>query len=350
MHLWNQLVVMTAMFSLACSNKCSAGNTYTVDVNNAAAWSIGSGAGADSSVTYGFEYGSLGIPKAPGVASMNALLMTSNTSASRPLPQGITISPVGLSLTGDYVIRARVWGNTSMRWTTGSGDYSDFGSTQMFGVGVGYTGGTLWCAQRDSFESSVGGGSGTWFASAMEGAIGSRPVYVKDYTAFIGNAGTGANVVRDPSAYFASVSGTATAQDSVNPYYQLAFPGPLVNSVNSGTWALVQNQELLSGTIKNGIPGIAWREYSVARSGTTITWSIDDVPIASVSGMSLPLDGATSLTYFDPYPSVGSSPRLVFALVSSYEIELVPEPSTYAMALAGLACGGYSMFRRRRVR
>ena len=25
----------------------------------------------------------------------------------------------------------------------------------------------------------------------------------------------------------------------------------------------------------------------------------------------------------------------------------VPEPSTYAMALAGLACGGYSMFRRR---
>ncbi len=28
----------------------------------------------------------------------------------------------------------------------------------------------------------------------------------------------------------------------------------------------------------------------------------------------------------------------------------VPEPSTYCMALAGLACGGYSMFRRRRAR
>jgi hypothetical protein len=26
----------------------------------------------------------------------------------------------------------------------------------------------------------------------------------------------------------------------------------------------------------------------------------------------------------------------------------VPEPSTYAMALAGIACGGYSMFRRRK--
>ena len=28
----------------------------------------------------------------------------------------------------------------------------------------------------------------------------------------------------------------------------------------------------------------------------------------------------------------------------------VPEPSTYAMTLAGLACGGYSLFRRRRAR
>jgi hypothetical protein len=30
--------------------------------------------------------------------------------------------------------------------------------------------------------------------------------------------------------------------------------------------------------------------------------------------------------------------------------QIVPEPSTYAIALAGLACGGYSLFRRRRVR
>ena len=31
-------------------------------------------------------------------------------------------------------------------------------------------------------------------------------------------------------------------------------------------------------------------------------------------------------------------------------ITVVPKPSTCAMALAGLACGSYSMFRRRRVR
>jgi len=32
----------------------------------------------------------------------------------------------------------------------------------------------------------------------------------------------------------------------------------------------------------------------------------------------------------------------------SFTISAVPEPSTYAMALAGLACGGYSLFRRRK--
>ncbi len=34
----------------------------------------------------------------------------------------------------------------------------------------------------------------------------------------------------------------------------------------------------------------------------------------------------------------------------SVGVVAVPEPSTYAMALAGLACGGFSMFRRRRAR
>jgi len=35
------------------------------------------------------------------------------------------------------------------------------------------------------------------------------------------------------------------------------------------------------------------------------------------------------------------------AYVSSLEVTAVPEPSTYAMALAGLTCGGYSLIRRR---
>ena len=43
----------------------------------------------------------------------------------------------------------------------------------------------------------------------------------------------------------------------------------------------------------------------------------------------------------------GSSALLTTGESSSVTLTAVPEPSTYAMALAGLACGGYSLFRRR---
>ncbi|MFM9025053.1 MAG: PEP-CTERM sorting domain-containing protein [Planctomycetaceae bacterium] len=35
-------------------------------------------------------------------------------------------------------------------------------------------------------------------------------------------------------------------------------------------------------------------------------------------------------------------------MINAFQIRAVPEPSTYAMALAGIACGGFSMWRRRR--
>ena len=48
-------------------------------------------------------------------------------------------------------------------------------------------------------------------------------------------------------------------------------------------------------------------------------------------------------------PSASDGSYLVFQAATG-NLVVVPEPSTCVMALAGLACGGYSMFRRRRVR
>ena len=56
--------------------------------------------------------------------------------------------------------------------------------------------------------------------------------------------------------------------------------------------------------------------------------------------------GLRSSTRFDSVPS-GEAVSYGFRVASPVA---VPEPSTYAMALAGLACGGYSMFSRRRAR
>jgi formylglycine-generating enzyme required for sulfatase activity len=64
-------------------------------------------------------------------------------------------------------------------------------------------------------------------------------------------------------------------------------------------------------------------------------WSSDFSPFYLSSSNSLSGDPSDENRYFG------------FRLASPVA---VPEPSTYAMALAGLACGGYSLFRRRRAR
>jgi hypothetical protein len=50
---------------------------------------------------------------------------------------------------------------------------------------------------------------------------------------------------------------------------------------------------------------------------------------------------------WSPGISYGDGPRISLDDLR-YETVAVPEPATYAMVLAGLACGGYSMFRRRK--
>ena len=58
-----------------------------------------------------------------------------------------------------------------------------------------------------------------------------------------------------------------------------------------------------------------------------------------------PWDLTPSVTYSLDPSSEGN--YIGFRLASPV---VVPEPSTYAMALAGLACGGWQMWRRRRLR
>ena len=334
--------MILAAIALGLADVALAATTY--DVNNSSAWTTGTGAGANSSVTYGFDYSSLGIPQAPGSATTTAMVLRANTNSGAAAAQGITVSPNGLSLAGDYVIRAMMWGNTYGGWTTGAALSSSAGTSQMFGIGVGYTGGTLWRG-----GATTGGGSGVWFFSAADGGFGATSTTIRDYSAFTGSGANVANFVTSTSAYFASVSGTAFgAQDNNNPYYQAAFPGPLVNSINSGSWASAQGQAVLTGTITNGVAGMGWREYVIARTGSTVTWSIGGTPIDTLSGTS-PLDGATSITYFDPTSSVATSPNLVFGLVSSYSVELVPEPTTLAL-LASAAAGAMPLLRRFRRR
>jgi hypothetical protein len=329
-----------AALGICLADVALAATTY--DVNNASAWTTGTGSGANSSVTYGFDYSTLGIPQAPGTSTTTAMVLRSNTNSGAAATQGITVSPNGVSLTGDYVVKALVWANSYGGWTVGGTTSSSAGSSQMIGLGVGYTGGTLWRA-----GATTGGGSGIWFAAAGDGGFGNTTT-IRDYSAFTGSGAVLANFVTNTSVYYANASGI-NPWENFNPYYQTAFPGPIVNTINGGTWASAQSQAVLTGTITNGIAGMAWREFTIERTGSAVTWSIGSTPIVTLSGTALngvSPDGGVSLTYFDPTTSVAAVDR-VFGLVARFEV--VPEPTTLAL-LASAAAGAMPLLRRFRRR
>ena len=71
---------------------------------------------------------------------------------------------------------------------------------------------------------------------------------------------------------------------------------------------------------------------------STIDGTGSDVTLNRQTTVMQAIDNSYSGPSTAPYASLISVPTAV------------PEPSTYAIALAGLACGGYSLFRRRRAR
>jgi len=79
---------------------------------------------------------------------------------------------------------------------------------------------------------------------------------------------------------------------------------------------------------------------SSARFNNTAAWSEGDF---NYDGVYDDLDNAlyVSTGLFDA-GTYNASPN------ASGSIAAVPEPSTWVMRLAGIACGGYSMFRRRK--
>jgi formylglycine-generating enzyme required for sulfatase activity len=124
--------------------------------------------------------------------------------------------------------------------------------------------------------------------------------------------------------------------------------------VTSGNFANYNGAASWGGQIGNvttvGTNGGASAYGAFDMSGNIFEWN----DRAGQPGSDRGLRGGFWLS--DPYFLSSSSRN---ELVTEYELDgmlgfrlaspvAVPEPSTYAMALAGLACGGYTMFRRRK--
>ncbi len=322
------------------------------DVTNSAVWTTT--AGVNSAATFNYDYSGLGIPQAPGITGTKAVRLDANT-ATGSTQLGVTISPTGLSTTGDYHIEAVVWMNAVGPWPGGG-----TGSTQFFGIGSGYSSGVNYRS-----GATTGGGSGTWFAAAGEGGFSGTSATIRDFSAFTGSGAVAANFVTTPTVYSANAVSTTNPQDNFNTYYG-AFPGIDAAAANNGNLASVQGTAIQTGTTNVGSLVFAWRKFIIDRTGDTVTWSIQTLtdPATGAAVTSSPvliatltnsvsapltLDGGTSVTYFDGTSGVASPANLDYALLASYSVTSiapVPEPASIGL----IAAGGLAFAARRRRR
>jgi formylglycine-generating enzyme required for sulfatase activity len=195
-----------------------------------------------------------------------------------------------------------------------------------------------------------------------------------------------------------ATSGTAPAKNVTNPntsaaptfyipteneFYKAAYFSPLLNSGSGGYYTYATQSNTAPGNqIGSGANQANYNNnslYSVTQSGNYSASQnyLTDVGAFSGSGSFYgtfdqsgnvwqwnDLDGTPGSsrglrggfwTEYDPFV-LSSSYRLTSTpsfVSTNYGFRLaspvaVPEPSTYCMALAGLACGGYALFRRRK--
>ena len=167
-----------------------------------------------------------------------------------------------------------------------------------------------------------------------------------------------------------------------NEWYKAAYFDPTLNSGSGGYYAYATQSNAAPGNVigsgtnqanyYNGLYSVTQSGYdpnqnyltdvgafsgsgsfygTFDQSGNVYQWNDLDGTSGSTRGLRGGSYGgdASALSSSNRYASAPSNSNtdIGFRLASPVA---VPEPSTWVMGLAGLACGGYSLFRRRRAR
>jgi hypothetical protein len=296
-------------------------------------------------------YGNAGIPNVgisstsgrqifsgPGKVVVNAPQMTFISSAG-----GLNFFGGGLDLNGNY-LKAQgniVQGNlgsavadATYEVVSGVQDLA-FDSVTGVNVSVVLNGGTATGDGTSSTDLTVSGG--TWKGGGTFDAVTSSSGLVDL---------TGAAVLTTTS-YVQSATG-ATRGDVLSD---------LTSSLVYGDFELGGAYQLNASELGSSLfpIGTMWSLFSGVNYKNGSPAALNDA--SNFSSFALTADSSTS-EYYGVFtnsgqewssPSASDGSYLVFEAATG-NLVVVPEPSTCVMALAGLACGGYSLFRRRRAR
>ena len=248
-----------------------AGNLFLddFDTDTSANWTVNQGPGTTDAV-FSFDYSTLGIPSAPNTTggTTKGLRLRANVPTGAATFGGLSVSPTGLSLSGDYMIRADVFLQAPGPFPAGG-----TGSTQVTGMGLGTAGVTpQWAG---GVQDSL------WFGATGDGGSS------VDFRAYSPDAGTG---YPDQSPVFAATG--AGNRNNTHPYYQAFFTGVEPPLAQQSLFPASQ-----TGTTSLGAAGMAWREYRIVYFGGVAKFSIDGLLIATVdmANLSNPVAGSNIL-------------------------------------------------------
>jgi hypothetical protein len=285
------------------------------DVDPTANWTLNSSNATGGAADFFFDYSTVGIPAAPGGVSTRGLKLEANIPGTGVF-MGVSASPNGFSVSGDYELRFHMWQNFNGPFPVGGS-----GSTQATNASVGTTGTTA--------QFPGGTVNGALFATTTDGNSAS------DYRAYV----SGGAPLADGSGVYAAGT-TAGVQNSSNAYYS-----------NFGSQAAPAAQLTLfpqqTGTTGVGSQGMTWHEWVITVAGGNVTWSIDNKLIATVPAASVNFAGGNiALGHFDTNTTSSTDVNarsLLFGLIDNVTVTVIPEPATIAMAAAAIP-----LLRRRR--
>ncbi|MFN7140171.1 MAG: immunoglobulin domain-containing protein, partial [Limisphaerales bacterium] len=275
------------------------------DSNTSANWAVNKSTGANANnagntAEFAFDYSTVGIPSAPNSTggSRNGLRLRSNITGG--IFSGLSVSPLNQSFTGDYELRFDLWQNYNGP-VNGGGN----GSTQVSGAGVGTAGTTAqWAGGvQDSihFGATGDGGSGQDWRVYPRGALAAPAsgIYAAGTT-------TTPDVRNEAHPYYASFGARTAPAEQVT-----LFPGQ-------------------TGTSAVGTPGFKWLDVVIRKQGNSITWTVDNVLIATVNLSAITLGGNNILlNHYDinaASSTDANAAQMLFGLFDNVRVQAVVAP------------------------
>lgn len=290
------------------------------DADHSANWAVNLGGGNNAASLF-FDYSTIGIPSAPHSigGTTRGVKLEANFGPTTGTAGGVSVSPLGGSFLGDFVLSFDMWINFNGPFPAGGS-----GSTQMTGAGIGTTG------TAAVYHGSAGGA--VWFAATGDGGNGNVP---GDYRAYV----NGAVLNTNSGAYYA---GTGTdARNDLNAYYAgLGGVGAPAAQTN-----LFAQQ---TGAINTGAAGMQWQQVTLTKTNGFLNWNISGKDIALVDLSTATLAGDNILLVHSDINTTLSTDvnrrDLAFGLIDNVVVQAIPEPTALVLALLG----GVTVFCMRR--